>query len=210
MALGPAAKRPPHIWLEPVLSIRLTFTLSLALSGTLLLAACDRGQDEPAQEQGALEEGKGSFAGEVDRSRAGELLPAIALNGTDGSQLNSAALQGTPILINLWATWCAPCIKEMPMLDDVAGEYGDSLRVIMISQDMQGAKVVTPFFEEQQFAHLQPWLDPSSEAMDALSTNVLPTTVMYDETGQEVWRVVGDYDWSSAEARGLIDEAMGE
>lgn len=134
-------------------------------------------------------------------------MPAVNLIDPSGQELNMGALQGRPVLLNLWATWCAPCIVEMPLLDELAGDYEEVLQVLTVSQDLQGAARVEPFFAERDFAHLEPWMDTELELSAALS-DVLPTTVLYDAAGQEVWRVVGDYDWSSEEARAAIDEVV--
>jgi len=131
-------------------------------------------------------------------------MPAASLTDPDGKQLNLGALQGKPVLLNLWATWCAPCVKEMPQLDALAEAYGDGLRVVTVSQDMQGADKVVPFFAAGGFKQLEPWLDPQAELGFALGGAVLPTTVFYDSSGAEVWRVSGEFDWSSEEARAAI------
>ena len=186
---------------------------SLTLFAVLLLAACDRGAEEGAQQQGDLPDAKGSLEaaafGEIDRSQAGALMPAIALTDPSGAALNSAAIQGEPVLVNLWATWCAPCIKEMPLLDELAREYDGRLRVLTISQDMQGGEAVEPFFAARDFTMLQPWLDPEGAVMADIGATDLPTTVLFDASGQEVWRVTGDYDWGSEEARAALDEDIG-
>lgn len=147
-------------------------------------------------------------SGEIDRSFAGELMPAANVTDPEGRKLNLGALQGKPLLVNLWATWCAPCVKEMPLLDGLAGDYGEKLKVLTVSQDMGGADKVVPFFAANDFAHLEPWMDPANELGFALGGGTLPTTVLYDASGQEVWRVVGDYDWSGEEARAAIDDAI--
>ena len=146
-------------------------------------------------------------AGAIDRDQAGELMPAINLAHPDGRTLNLGALQGRPVLLNLWATWCAPCVKEMPLLDALAADYGDTLRVIVASQDLQGAEKVVPFFEQNDLPNLEPWMDSEAQLSFAMS-GILPTTVLYDASGQEVWRVVGDVDWADPEVRGAIDEAL--
>jgi thiol-disulfide isomerase/thioredoxin len=187
----------------PSLSLRLSFTLVLSAS---ILAGCSR--EEPAEPQ--AEAAQGALTGEIDRSRAGELMPAVALVDPDGQQLNTGALSGKPVLFNLWATWCAPCVEEMPLLDGLAEDYGDRLRVIVASQDLQGAEKVVPFFDKAKFARLEPWLDRENALSTALGGDgVLPTTVLYDASGVEIARVVGGYDWQSAEAKALIDEAIG-
>jgi thiol-disulfide isomerase/thioredoxin len=181
---------------------RLSVTLALALS--LTLAACDRGAPDAAQESTA----KSVATGAIDRSNAGTLMPVVDLTDPKGARLNTGALQGRPVLLNLWATWCAPCVKEMPQLDALAGEYGDRVRVVTVSQDMQGADKVVPFFARNGFKSLEPWLDPQAELGFALGGAQLPTTVLYDASGKELWRVTGEFDWSGEEARAAIDEAI--
>ena len=146
----------------------------------------------------------------VDESAAGELMPALNVTDPAGRTLNLGALQGTPVLLNLWATWCAPCVEEMPLLDTLAGEYEGRLRVLTVSQDMQGAEVVGPFFAQGGYARLEPWMDPESAIGFAVGGGSMPTTVLYDAAGQEVWRVQGGYDWTSEEARAAIDRAIAE
>ena len=182
---------------------RVSLTLAIVL---LALAGCDRAAPERAQGEGALGPEKASLAGEADRSRAGELMPAETVRLPDGTALNLGALQGRPVLLNLWATWCAPCKKEMPLLDALALERSEQLRVVTVSQDLQGAQKVVPYFREAGFAALEPWLDPANALGDHFDTG-LPLTVLYDSSGQEVWRIAGDFDWTSAEAAALIDEA---
>ena len=137
-------------------------------------------------------------------------MPAANVTDPQGRVLNLGALQGTPVLINLWATWCAPCVKEMPLLDELASEYEGRLRVLTVSQDMQGAEKVEPFFAANTFEWLEPWMDPQNELGFAIGGGMMPTTVLYDSAGREIWRVQGDYDWSSEEARAAIDAAIAE
>tara|TARA_Y100001947_G_scaffold158160_1_gene170431 strand:+ start:1085 stop:1660 length:576 start_codon:yes stop_codon:yes gene_type:complete len=187
--------------LEPLLSrLLLTFVCILGLA----VAGCDRSAPEQAQESGA----SNAATGEIDTSSAGTLMPVINVQDPDGRDLNLGALQGQPVLLNLWATWCAPCVKEMPLLDELAGDYGDTLRVVTVSQDMGSADKVAAFFTEGGYENLEPWIDPEAELGYALGDTVLPTTVLYDASGQEVWRVRGDFDWGSEETRAAIDQAL--
>ncbi len=187
------------------MSARLSLTLALSI---LALAGCSK-QEPAAPQEAAFEASKGALTGKIDRSRAGDLMPAVALTDPSGKALNTGALSGKPVLLNLWATWCAPCVEEMPTLDGLAGAYEGKLRVLTASQDLQGAEKVEPFFEKAKFAHLEPWLDRENALSSALGgEGVLPTTVLYDASGQEVARVVGGFDWESAEAKALVDEAI--
>jgi thiol-disulfide isomerase/thioredoxin len=192
--------------MEFVVSARLSLTLALSI---LALAGCSK-QEPAAPQEAASEASRGALTGKIDRSRAGDLMPAVALTDPQGKALNSGTLSGKPVLLNLWATWCAPCVEEMPTLDGLAGAYEGKLRVLTASQDLQGAEKVVPFFEKAKFAHLEPWLDRENALSSALGgEGVLPTTVLYGASGQEVARVVGGFDWESPEAKALVDEAIG-
>lgn len=184
-------------------------TLILALP-LLLLAGCDRAADAPAQpgDQWAGE-GNGNPADRViDRRSAGTLLPALAFADPDGATLDLGAQDG-PVLLNLWATWCAPCVKEMPALDALAGTLDGEVRVVTVSQDLRGAEVVTPFFAKGGYARLEPWLDPeTSLSAQFTPEGVLPLTILFDASGKEVLRVAGGYDWASPEAAALIRESL--
>ena len=189
----------------------MSFRSPLILASALLLVACDSGAGDAVQQQEQLGSAKQGLTGEIDRSFAGELMPAANVTDPDGNSLNLGALQGQPVLLNLWATWCAPCVVEMPMLDELAAIKEDELRVVTVSQDLRGAELVVPFFEERGFAHLEPWLDPNGELGAAFGGGgLLPLTVLYDASGQEVFRVAGGYHWDGEEALAAIDEAIAE
>jgi hypothetical protein len=95
----------------------------------------------------------------------------------------------------------------MPLLDELAGELGDSVTVLTVSEDFQGAEKVVPFFAEKKFAHLPQWMDAENKLAVAYGGGSgLPLTVLYNAEGKEVWRVAGGFDWGSAEAREMIAE----
>jgi len=162
------------------------------------LAACDT-QEAPDTQAAPAEE---VLAGTNDATFVGEDIPAVTVTDPSGTILNLAETTGTPVLLNLWATWCAPCVVEMPLLDQLAGELAGQVRVITVSEDLQGAETVVPFFEARDFQHLPQWMDTKGDLAVAYGGGaVLPLTILYDAEGREVWRVIGGYDWGSAEAR---------
>lgn len=146
--------------------------------------------------------------GTIDRSHKGEAAPTLAFQAPDGKPTTLAAFKGKPLLLNLWATWCAPCVREMPALDRLAQREGDRLQVVTVSQDLEGAAKVTPYFAKAGFKALKPWLDPDVELSTHYGVN-LPTTVLYDAQGREVWRVAGDMDWDGETAKAWLAEAGG-
>ena len=179
-------------------------SLILALP-LLLLAGCDRAAEAPAQ---PADVGEKPAAGTVVRTFAGTPLPAMQFADPAGQTLDLAAQDG-PVLVNLWATWCAPCVKEMPQLDRLAVALEGEVRVITVSQDVRGAEVVTPFFAKNSFTRLEPWLDPDA-GLSAQFTpeGVLPLTILFDAAGKEVLRVTGGYDWAAPEAAALVRGAL--
>ncbi len=179
--------------------MRLLIVCLLALG---LLTGCDR-QSGSGPQGGA----PAVQAGEVDRSRAGTAAPDASFQDPQGRPVTLEAFRGKPVLVNLWATWCAPCIVEMPSLDRLAQRDGSRLTVLTLSQDLEGRQKVTDFFREHRYKAIQPYLDQNMAFMTALGIGTLPTTILYDAEGREVWRKAGIEDWTGEKAAGLIAEA---
>lgn len=181
--------------------MRLLIVLGLILS----LAACDK-QSPQAPQAGALDK---EAVGVVDVTHAGQSAPAVPFLGPTDAPATLATFRGKPLLVNLWATWCAPCVREMPMLDELARREKDRFRTIVVSQDMEGRPVVSAFFAKEKFHTLEPYLDKDGVLPLALGAQNLPTTIFYDAKGKELWRVTGAMDWTSDKAKKLIDGALG-
>ena len=124
----------------------------------------------------------------------------------DGQSTTLADFGGKPLLVNLWATWCGPCITEMPTLDALAARDAH-VQVLAVSQDLDGRKKVDAFFNKQGYSKLEPYLDPEMALMMELKVDTLPTTILYDAEGKEVWRMTGMEDWQAKRAGDLIKEA---
>jgi thiol-disulfide isomerase/thioredoxin len=176
-----------------------------------LVAGCDTQEGAEAQggETVAEETGGETFSGFVDRTFAGDELPEVTLTDPAGATMALGEATGKPVLLNLWATWCVPCVTEMPLLDRIAGEMDGKLTVLTVSEDLEGTTAVPAFFAEKGFEHLPQWLDQNNDLAFAFGGGgSLPLTVLYDAEGKEMWRVIGAYDWESEEARALLAEAM--
>ena len=179
--------------------------LILFLAASLALAGCDGAADSGDAEQPA--EAATPTEG-VDRSKAGQPVTEAALSDADGESASLASAAGEPLLVNLWATWCAPCVAELPTLQAL-GEREGGPRVIAVSQDMAPRGSVDAFLEQHRLGELEVWHDPDMSLSGALGVQVLPTTILYDAQGREVWRYTGDLDWTGEEAARLLAEARG-
>jgi thiol-disulfide isomerase/thioredoxin len=184
-----------------------------AVLSVAMLVGCDRAGDDGAQPgdaSGSEVAAKAALTGAVDRSFKGTARPDLVVSDGAGVQLDLGAVEG-PVLLNLWATWCAPCVVEMPQLDALADALEGEVKIITVSQDMRGAEVVAPFFAARGFARLEPWLDPEAELSAQFSeAGQLPLTILFDASGREVWRVAGGYEWDSASAITLVREGLAQ
>lgn len=189
-------------------SLRLIVCL-LALSA---LAGCDRQKPDAPQAAAPRADGPASDPGVpvkgVDRSHAGTAAPSVQFQNPDGGPFDLTKFKGGPVLVNLWATWCAPCIKELPTLQKLEERHAvdGGLGIAIVSQDMAPKTSVEAFLESKRIA-LRSFLDPEMRLTAALGVEVMPTTVLYDAQGKEVWRYTGDLDWSGPEAAKLLAEA---
>ena len=178
--------------------------LSLLLVSTVpLIAGCDRQKDEAPQAPAATQDVKGA-----DRSHKGEPAPTVKFKNPDGGEFDLGKFKGTPVLVNLWASWCAPCIKELPTLQELeqAQSKEGKLGVIAVSQDMAPQGSVDAFLGERDIGRFAAYHDEQMRISEALGIQVLPTTILYDAEGKEVWRYVGDLDWTGEEATKLLSE----
>lgn len=202
--------------------MRSEITLLLLCGLSLLSAGCDKRSGGGGQGEGNMaaptpgevapsgtvaETGKATSAAKIDRSHAGADAPDFIFSGADDKDVSLDAFRGRPMLVNLWATWCGPCVAEMPTIDAVAARYKD-LAVLAVSQDMGDAAQVAAFFKKRKLPHLALYRDPENQLGFHYATGLLPTTVLYNRDGREVARVAGAMDWSGKDAQALIDEAM--
>ena len=132
--------------------------------------------------------------------------PFAAVEDENGKPVDLAErLKGKVVLVNFWATWCAPCITELPTLDKLQSELGGAkFEVVAVSVDLRGMEKVGPFGKEKGFKHLAIRLDQRASMMKAFGTHGLPTTFLVDREGNVVGYLEGHADWASPEAKALM------
>ena len=136
-------------------------------------------------------------------------LPELRFVGAEGNAVAPVALsdfRGRTVLLNLWATWCPPCVDEMPMLDALQATLGGpGFEVVALSVDRGGVDPVRAFYERTGVRRLGVYVDPSAMALDELDAVGLPTTVLIDPEGREIGRLIGPAAWDSPEMVAFLE-----
>lgn len=136
-------------------------------------------------------------------------LPDIEFKDRDGKELRLSNFKGKVVLLNVWATWCPPCRREMPTLDKLQGALGGAdFEVMALSIDRAGVHAVEAFFMEIGVKHLRLYIDQSMAAMRKLAVVGLPTTLLIDREGREIWRYAGAAEWDNDEWMGEVRKAI--
>ena len=156
-------------------------------------------------------------AADNEKLRLGEFIPQsppqpapeVSFADPDGNPASLAALAGTPAVVNRWAPWCQPCIREMPSLQRLQAALAGKIVVAAISQDRAGAKVVNPFLAEHELTGLRIYLDPKGEVARAFNARGLPTSIVLDARGRVVGRVEGPAEWDSAGMLEVLKPLLG-
>jgi len=151
-----------------------------------------------------------------DRTRLGEFVPssqpfpapAISLADSAGQNIELSDLRGKLVLVNLWATWCEPCLREMPSLERLQARLGDRIAVLAVSEDRGGNKTVEPFIAKLGLKSVKIYIDPKSEVGHALGVRGLPTSFVIDREGKVLGRVEGAAEWDSPKILGVLEPLL--
>lgn len=138
-------------------------------------------------------------------------IPEVRFEDETGNPVALTDFKGKVVLLNIWATWCVPCRDEMPTLDRLQAELGgQGFEVVALSIDRAGAEAVGEFYAEVGVRHLSKYIDSSGKVAQALAVVGLPTTLLIDEQGREVGRLVGPAEWNTPEMLALIRRRLTE
>ncbi len=150
----------------------------------------------------ALAESPVGKVGELIETKPAKPVPELTWILLQEQPANLDAYKGKALIVNLWATWCGPCVTEMPSLAKLADRLKDQgVVVVAISEDRGGKFVVDPFLKEHNITNLQVYLDKTMSTGKALKeATILPMTILIDANGNEIVMVKGDRDWDSPKA----------
>lgn len=134
----------------------------------------------------------------------------IAFEAANGEEIDLSAYAGQHVILNFWATWCAPCRKEMPQLSQLQDEFGgDALQVVTVATGRNPPDAMAAFFEEIGVDNLPLHRDPRMSLSRSMGVLGLPVTVILDPDGREIARLQGDADWYSDSARAIAAQLVG-
>lgn len=134
-------------------------------------------------------------------------VPAVSFLDAHGKPASLADYRGKVVLLNIWATWCPPCVHEMPTLNKLQQKLGGrDFAVLALSVDRGGVFAVQSFYQENFIDHLAVAVDPTARALDTLQVMGTPTTILIDREGREVARTLGPEDWDEP---GVIAQIRG-
>lgn len=134
------------------------------------------------------------------------VMPGLEFTAPNGEPTNLQDLRGRPMIVNIWATWCAPCVAELPSLNTLSRDYKGRLKVVAISVD-QNAQTAQAFLDKIKAGslplyHDKTWAIASEQGLGARG---IPLTVIYNASGREIARVQGEADWQSEDAVRFLD-----
>ena len=135
--------------------------------------------------------------------------PKTIFFDTGGKELTLNDFKGRLTLVNFWATWCAPCRKEMPSLEVLSNQIGgDTFQVVTIATMRSSEEAVKKFFNDNNIIDLPNFRDPKGYLARASGVAALPLTILLDRNGNEISRLIGDADWAQDETIEFIKKAI--
>lgn len=136
-------------------------------------------------------------------------VPDVPFLNHAGEEISLASYKGKGIVLNFWATWCAPCVREMPQLDRLSAFVKDNnIEVLTVSEDRKGLVSAPKFYKTHNLNDLPVLADPKGRLMRAFSAPGLPLSVLINKQGQEIGRVVGPAEWDSVEIVAFIRNCL--
>jgi thiol-disulfide isomerase/thioredoxin len=192
--------------------IRRLTILAAAVSGVVLLVLrYEYSRQAPSPESAVRTPGPPASENPLDLSVFDKPrdLPETRFADDQGHDLTLGDFRGRVVLLNVWATWCVPCRKEMPALDRLQAKLGgDKFLVIPLSIDREGVTAVKHFYQDLGLEKLGIYVDASGKGSRALAIPGVPTTLLIDRQGREVARKMGEAQWDSPEMVSLVERTM--
>jgi thiol-disulfide isomerase/thioredoxin len=145
------------------------------------------------------------YMGNFDLAAAAHAAPAMSWHDGEGGVVSLKDFRGKVVLLNIWATWCAPCIRELPSLNALQARLGGTdFTVVALNIDRGGVPAARRLADRLKLDRLAIYVDPKNTVPRAVSLKIVPTTMLYDSRGRELGRLEGTSEWNAPEAVALI------
>jgi thiol-disulfide isomerase/thioredoxin len=167
---------------------------------TALLALCAALHPFTARAEG--------LADHVKRIDPPHILPPLVFEDERGNQHALSDYHGRYVLLNIWASWCTPCVAEMPSLDALQGKIDKNKLTVLPVSEERGDQSADVFYSQHKIKRLPVAYDHAGTAPSALHLHGIPTTILIDPQGREIARVEGDIDWSADETLTFLNAQM--
>ncbi len=187
----------------PILALSLLLASLIAAAGVIVM----QGHRTTAEDKASMP--SDAPFGRFVAAAIPQPAPAVEFADSAGAPVRLADFRGKVVVANLWATWCAPCRREMPSLVRLQQRFGGKIAVVAISEDTGGAKAVTPFIAKYGLTAIKTYLDPKSAVGQAFKVDGLPTSIVIDRQGVVRGRVEGEADWVSPKMLAVIEPLLG-
>ena len=194
--------KPPLFFLRAgKYAVLAVLAASAGMAGALLFAGLTT-QNAVTSTASSEDRVTGRFVGHAEP----QTVPDLAFKDAEGHAVHLSDWRGRVALVNLWATWCAPCKTEMPSLDRLQAKLaGRNMVVLAISNDRGGPQAPAAFFAKQGITHLKLYNDDTGEAAIRMKAAGLPVTIVVNENGKEIARLVGPANWDSPEIMAQLE-----
>ena len=164
----------------------------------------------PLQNIAPNDQPKANWAEMLERHDPPIVASDVGFTDAEGSPLTLADFKGKGVVVNLWATWCGPCVREMPSLNRLQEQVAaDDILVVTISSDREGMAKVAPFMAKHGLDNLDPYLDPKGDFTRSLSGRGLPRTYIFNAAGELAASYVGPAEWDAPELVAAVRELGG-
>jgi len=179
------------------------------VSLTLYLNGGDKGKPPGDAQSQPHEEGLENFVQFSPPRTVPDISFDLLLPRGEVEKVGLARFKGEVVVVNFWATWCAPCRREMPLFDALQARYASApVRVLAVALDRGSADKPRKFLADLKVEHLMQAHDPSYASARAVGLIGLPTTLVLDANGREIGRLAGEAEWNSPAVHALLDKEL--
>ncbi len=190
-------------WKKTVVGFLVLLFLSLGTFAVISTGFFHKGEQPPAADEDLFKRLK------IQRFRGKVLAPDFTLADLNGRGIRLGSLKGKVVFLNFWATWCPPCIQEMPTMEKLHREFGSKGLVILAVNFRESPEQVKAFLKEHQLTFTT-LLDPKGKVFELYQAWSLPTTTIVNKKGQAVGKVIGYRDWYKPEMKEFFRRLLHE